>query len=348
MAFGMFIDDADACRVMEFWNVVTSMALRPHVVVVAGDIHGLGPINTSINHVPLCNPFADSLSTSELERLVKLGFPSIRLTEQRFMASQLVPFVSAEFYNNEISTAPDRDHPLDPRLLEALLRILSSKKYPNPEPTALGEKIRQCYIEVQPVREEMNERKSIVILDYLEVFFAQVFPALQEHFREHTSKEIIVIVAYAYARTKYIECMHGLQEEQGFGSEWYPRVMSIDGSKGHTATMAFFDGSMLYGDRMGFLKDAKRCNVAMTRAKEVFWMIGGSLLSKRNEADEAAPFYRLREYLMQTGQVIDFPTPALRTIDRLAAKAKQPEPRGGGPSQPRDIVLRPKKMAFGR
>ena len=45
--------------------------------------------------------------------------------------------------------------------------------------------------------------------------------------------------------------MHGLQKEQGLDDSWYPRIMSVDGSKGHTATMAFFDGSMEYGDRMG-------------------------------------------------------------------------------------------------
>ncbi|CAK1363848.1 unnamed protein product [Cercospora beticola] len=183
------------------------------------------------------------------------------------------------------------------------------------------------------------------MLDYVEVFFASVFPALQEHFRERTSKELIVIVAYAYARTKYTECMHGLQEEQGLDNDWYPRIMSVDGSKGHTAAMAFFDGSMEHGDRMGFLKDPKRCNVAMTRATEVFWMIGGPLLRKNYEDDEEAPFYKLRQQLAATGQVIDFPTPKLRTIDRLKAKAKA---RDGEPAQRRDVALRPKQPAFRR
>ena len=82
---------------------------------------------------------------------------------------------------------------------EALLFSLSYRKYPKPEPAALGEKLRLCYLELRPKEIELNERKSIVVLDYVEVFFAQVFPALQQLFRERTSKELIVIVAYAYA-----------------------------------------------------------------------------------------------------------------------------------------------------
>ena len=90
---------------------------------------------------------------------------------------------------------------------EALLRILSHRKWPKPEPTALGEKIRLCYLEVRPEAAEFNERKSIVMLDYVEVFFASVFPALQEYFRENTSKELLVIVAYAYAVSVFDHCM---------------------------------------------------------------------------------------------------------------------------------------------
>ena len=80
----------------------------------------------------------------------------------------------------------------------------------------------------------------------------------------------------------------------------------------------------------------------MTRATEVFWTIGGPLFTK---GDVDAPFYKLREQLMATGQVIEFPTPELRTIDRLKAKAQA---RGGKPSQRRDVALRPKKSAFRR
>lgn len=49
--------------------------------------------------------------------------------------------------------------------------------------------------------------------------------------------------------------MHGLQQEQGLDDLWYPRIVSVNGSKGHTATVAFFDGSMQYGDRMGKWKE---------------------------------------------------------------------------------------------
>ncbi|KAF2217999.1 hypothetical protein CERZMDRAFT_92626 [Cercospora zeae-maydis SCOH1-5] len=171
----------------------------------------------------------------------------------------------------------------------------------------------------------ITSMSSIVFLDHVEIFFAQNLPALQEHFRERTSKEVMVIVAYSHARAKYAECMHGLQEEQGYVNGWYPRIRAVDGSKGHAATMAIFDGSMQHGDRMGFLDDLKRCN-------------------GENGADEDAPFYKLRQQLVETGQVIDFSRPGLKTIDRLTAKA---EPRGDAPSHSRDVVLRSRQVAFG-
>ncbi|PIA92999.1 hypothetical protein CB0940_04157 [Cercospora beticola] len=90
--FGVFIDNADSCRAMELWNVITSCASRPDIVMIAGDVRVLGPINTSINQIPVCNPFAASLSMSDFERLIKLDLPVTTLTEQGFMVS---------FYNQE-------------------------------------------------------------------------------------------------------------------------------------------------------------------------------------------------------------------------------------------------------
>ncbi|PPJ54571.1 hypothetical protein CBER1_06638 [Cercospora berteroae] len=344
-ALGVFIDSADSCRTMETWNVITSSALprSPDLVMLAGNIRLLGPVNTSANQKPFCNPTAASLSRSELGRIVELNHPSVRLVEQRYMNSELARFPSLAFYDNEIRTGRDRDQRLDRQFDEVLQRTavaLSKFKI-----ATLGEKVRQCYFEISSGRVEFNDKKSAVIPEHVEICFSRILPALQGYFGDQMSKEVIIIAAYAHARTKYTECMHGLQEEQGFGNEWYPRIISVDGSKGHTATMTIFDGSMKYGDRMGFLKDAGRCNVAMTRATEVFWMIGGSLLPMGNFADEDAPFYQLREQLMSTGQVIQCATPKLNTINRLITP---PQGHGAASPQNRDLVPISSNLAFRR
>jgi superfamily I DNA and/or RNA helicase len=51
----------------------------------------------------------------------------------------------------------------------------------------------------------------------------------------------------------------------------------------------------------GFTKDPGRCNVAMTRAKEVFWMLGGPL-----SYGTLSPFPKLKVLMGVKGQVHRF------------------------------------------
>ena len=53
------------------------------------------------------------------------------------------------------------------------------------------------------------------------------------------------------------------------------------------------------------MTDRGRCNVAMTRAKGVFWMIGGALeaLRERNNGMELSPFPKLKQEMQQMGRV---------------------------------------------
>ena len=53
------------------------------------------------------------------------------------------------------------------------------------------------------------------------------------------------------------------------------------------------------------MKDRGRCNVAMTRAQQVFWVLGGPLKLRRsdNAAEPLSPFVKLKRQLELTGQV---------------------------------------------
>lgn len=92
--------------------------------------------------------------------------------------------------------------------------------------------------------------------------------------------------------------------------------------------MVILDGSMQYADQLGkpnhpsnliilgkqltqhlgFMSDHRRSNVAMTRATDFFWIIGGSMkcLYKKNEKKTLAPFARLKRELEGSGQVHRF------------------------------------------
>ncbi|KAK0857208.1 hypothetical protein LTS02_010264 [Friedmanniomyces endolithicus] len=68
-----------------------------------------------------------------------------------------------------------------------------------------------------------------------------------------------------------------------------PQVLTVDASQGREASMVVFDGSCQHSDCMGFVNDDARCNVAITRAKEVFWVIGGAMNAKRAENSNRKP-----------------------------------------------------------
>lgn len=73
--------------------------------------------------------------------------------------------------------------------------------------------------------------------------------------------------------------------------------------------MIIVDGSMRFSNTMGFMRDPGRSNVAMTRAKNVLWILGGSLEKlhpERPALGPLAPFVKLKEKLQKMGQVHKF------------------------------------------
>lgn len=96
--------------------------------------------------------------------------------------------------------------------------------------------------------------------------------------------------------------MYELRKVTKLPADHYPRILTIDASQGQEATMVIVDGSMQYKDMLGFMKDRGRSDVAMTRAKEVFWVLGGSLEPKYRNVEDA-PFVKLKKQLQKKGQV---------------------------------------------
>lgn len=94
-----------------------------------------------------------------------------------------------------------------------------------------------------------------------------------------------------------------------------PRVLTVDSSQGEESTMVVFDSSSQHGDvvgrsplspivcqrtsrlpliRVGFVDDPGRCNVAFTRAKEIFWILGGVMENKHRRNGKRATTYLAR------------------------------------------------------
>lgn len=109
----------------------------------------------------------------------------------------------------------------------------------------------------------------------------------------------------------------------------YSRYLTIDAAQGQESFMVVMDASMQQRDDVGtsslsdlptthspativltpgppgFMTDRGRCNVAMTRAKGVFWVLGGALDLKnpRNRPQALSPFPKLKQQMGREGKV---------------------------------------------
>ncbi|TKA51732.1 hypothetical protein B0A55_13356, partial [Friedmanniomyces simplex] len=112
-----------------------------------------------------------------------------------------------------------------------------------------------------------------------------ILPRLIECFRQmdkRVNEHVMIICAYSYALHEYMDGIRRkLRHSDHYTMADMPQVLTVDASQGQEASMVVFDGSCQHSDNMGFVNDDGRCNVAVTRAKEVFWVIGGSMEVKQ-------------------------------------------------------------------
>ncbi len=78
--------------------------------------------------------------------------------------------------------------------------------------------------------------------------------------------------------------------------------------------MVFFDASAQFGDRIGFMSNANRFNVAITRAKGVLWMLGGSM-KVRGRDPEPNLMTMYKKELDFEGQTHHFDVPQKRVYN---------------------------------
>lgn len=173
---------------------------------------------------------------------------------------------------------------------------------------------------------EFSERGSVAVPHHINIFFRKIFPKLQKFFGANMEKEVLIICGYSMAVSfsflpsksqltnssqikKYDESIHYWKKLLKLPATHFPRVLTIDASQGQEASMIIVDGSMRFSDTMGFMKDRGRSNVAMTRAKDVLWILGGSLKKlhpDRQVSGPMAPFVKLKKKLQEMGQVHKF------------------------------------------
>ncbi|PPJ57483.1 hypothetical protein CBER1_04415 [Cercospora berteroae] len=286
-ALGVFVSGAARDSEINILNVLTTCGLprKADLTVMAGDTKQLSPPNKCEMKRFQTNPCMEELDISLFERLESEGFPCSRLLTQVYMSKTLIDFPNRKFYNGQLQNGPDTDACLDPAFSKVLRRIISR-------------------LFTEPWQGKRYLKRATDAQARLRWFQMPVVAESEKHFGDRTNNEGMLLIGYTNALVRYQDELRKHQESSQLPDSHYPKVLTIDAAHGLTTTMAIVDGSMQWAEPMGFMKDERRSNVAMTRATEVLWIIGGPMTSKygKRKSKTPPPFAELKFELEKTRQ----------------------------------------------
>ena len=240
------LDEASQLVESHTWAAVTR-GLR---LVLAGDHMQLPP-------VVLSRRGRAELSRSLMERLIHEGHSSILLTTQHRSNSLISSWVSHEFYHGEVDAAPEvRDAMLmglpgvsSCALTKAALVLVDTRRSPE---TRAGE-----------TKSIMNEGECNIV--------HQIMRKLT--YKGVSGSLIGVISPYA--------AQVGLIKES-LPNDSQVVVSTVDGFQGMEKDVVIFSAVRCNADgRIGFLGDRRRLNVAVSRAKRQFVLVGDTVTLKK-------------------------------------------------------------------
>ncbi|KAF7198583.1 Helicase SEN1 [Pseudocercospora fuligena] len=281
----------EACKDNEIDSV--SALLHPewrdkiHGMVMLGDERQLEPCNTGASGRMVFNYFNDRISIPLMSRLTREGFPCVQLLEQHRMSHHIAEWPFKEFYPTGMRNGPSTYLTLRqklPGLFDCLTGILKDlgTVFTNPLQTEaeLDRSVRTHYLEIDGNRD--NSKRSAFVLEHVRFFCDKIYWNLRAYFVEKTNEKVLVICAYKEAKLCYEDAMRYIQRKYHIPDSQLPRIATIDSSQGAEAPVTIIDCSVQkYDPRrrradIGFVDDDKRMNVAMTRAQEVRWILGGN------------------------------------------------------------------------
>jgi len=232
------------------------------------------------------------LTKSTFEQLFTSGADTAhlaRFTQQGRMPRVIADFVSRQFYEDRLGTfTPDNASQPDPLFRRALAFVdtsfLSFKERKETEANASENWLESGYI---------NRCEAMLITDIAAAY-------------EREGSEWVVIVPYRAQADFIVQQLHARLGVIDFKLQ--DRVSTVDSFQGGEKNKVIygFTRSNTHGG-VGFLKELRRLNVAMTRAKQQLVMVGDtSTLINASDGGFRRMAIALRDYVRQHGELLSY------------------------------------------
>ena len=253
---------------------------------------------------------SDLLTKSAFEQLFMAGVDPahlVRFTKQGRMPHAIAEFASRHFYDGQLGTFPEEDmrHTLDcDPLFQKPFVVIDTRDAPS---------------RLNNWEQEQGRLESVGEKGYINVAEAQLIASLAEVYQK-AGKEWVVIVPYRAQARRIIRELKSRIDPDDFTLE--ERVATVDSFQGGERDKVIygFTRNNRFG-KIGFLKELRRLNVAMTRAQQQLILVGNfPFLTQAADPAFRNMMINLRSYADRYGELLTFMSCRRRIQDALEGK----------------------------
>lgn len=334
----LLVDEAAQALEPDFAIAATMEGLK--VVVLTGDDKQLPPTVLSLNTGQ--NEYAPQLATSIYERLKTRRYPLRMLLTNYRMHPEISRHPNEETYNGRMIDGPNTSRPndavgrtwdeftADPASLFGILQHNAGQRCLFVNVNGEGQKFPGS-----------NSLHNAANVNALQQIVQEILEFRSSFGRFVEPRELTVITPYTDQKLTIIQDLALKDQDLGTGARGYRsvKVSTVGGFQGHENEIVVVDltqSNPTHPEKVGFLADPRRLNVAITRAKQVLILIGNMSLwwpvvEKIEDKRVAPSFAHLLRHINPQAMVSwpeDQTNPVLRPRPVVGLTNAQPGPPG--------------------
>lgn len=121
-------------------------------------------------------------------------------------------------------------------------------------------------VNVPDANVEMNDVTSSRANPKIAIVSSEMLHAIYKE-APYTTSTVTIITPYNAQRAVYLGLIRSLREKTKLPLSKLPQVATVNSMQGHDSDIVILDWVNIYGEDLGFLKDDRRANVALSRAR---------------------------------------------------------------------------------